>query len=586
MRTTGRRYLLVSALAAGAVMVTTGGAAAGQAAAPALQFRAQEIAKDFGVGYAVVPGDVNGDGVTDILAISGTELVWFQAPTWEKNVILGAGATTADNVTLAPHDIDGDGRLDIALGAGWTRQNTGTLQWVRQNAPGATPAWEVFQISAEPTLHRIRWADVDGDKKLELIVAPLHGKGAKGPDWDGPSARLLVFRPPANPRTDPWPMEVASEANHIQHNFLSMNFDKDPQEEIVTASKEGLMLHKRAKDGTWTRTLIGEGAPGEVKLGRVGGRRVLATVEPWHGAGIAVYTEQPGAWAKTTIETALTEGHALGWADFDGDGNEELAAGWRRGTAPGIAIYIVDRDGALKSKVKVDEGGMDTEDLIVGDFNGDKQPDIVASGRATRNIKIYWNETKGKGKPSAGNEWRRLFNGRDLSGFTTTGTATWKVEDGIIVGGQDGDFRKRGTLITTDEFKDFELELDFLIDEHGKYNSGIQIRGTGYQVNIGRPPAGEFIGVGVHRGEPRQFVWLSKGDERDTVRKPLQWNTLRVLAQGAHFEVTLNGVKTVDVTDPAPDPRWLEKGPLRFQTYGAEDHAGFVKFRNLKIREL
>ena len=61
--------------------------------------------------------------------------------------------------------------------------------------------------------------------KLELIVAPLHGKGAKGPDWDGPSARLLVFRPPANPRTDPWPMEVAGEANHIQHNFLPFNLD-------------------------------------------------------------------------------------------------------------------------------------------------------------------------------------------------------------------------------------------------------------------------------------------------------------------------------------------------------------------------
>jgi hypothetical protein len=41
-------------------------------------------------------------------------------------------------------------------------------------------------------------------------------------------------------------------------------------------------------------------------------------------------------------------------------------------------------------------GGMDTEDLTVGDFNGDKRPDIVASGRATRNIKIDWNETPKK----------------------------------------------------------------------------------------------------------------------------------------------------------------------------------------------
>ena len=399
MPTFTKRRSLVSVLLLGAASIALAGVgAAGRQAtsqAATLQFKAQEIAKDFGVGYAVVPGDVNGDGRTDILAISGTELVSFQAPTWEKNVILSAGATTADNVTLAPHDIDGDGRLDVALGAGWTRQNTGTLQWVKQNAPGSTPAWEVFPISAEPTLHRIRWADVDGDKRLELIVAPLHGKGAKGAE--GPSARLLVFKPPANPRTDPWPMEVAGEENHIQHNFLAMNLDKDPQDEIVTASAEGLKAWKRGKDGKWSTTLIGEGAPGEVKLGTVGGRRVLATVEPWHGAGIAIYVERPtGLWAKTTIETALTEGHALGWADFDGDGNDELAAGWRGAPKPGLAIYFVDREGALKSKEMVDDGGMATEDLIVGDFNGDKKPDIVASGRSTRNIKIYLNETTGK----------------------------------------------------------------------------------------------------------------------------------------------------------------------------------------------
>ena len=124
MMISNKRYLSASlfALGAGSILLSTA-VAAQQPAPPAsgpLQFREQEVAKDFGVGYAVVPGDVNGDKRTDILAISGTELVWFQAPNWEKNVILAAGATTADNVTLAPHDIDGDGRLDVALGAGWT----------------------------------------------------------------------------------------------------------------------------------------------------------------------------------------------------------------------------------------------------------------------------------------------------------------------------------------------------------------------------------------------------------------------------------------------------------------------------------
>ena len=122
----------------------------------------------------------------------------------------------------------------------------------------------------------------------------------------------------------------------------------------ITASKEGLYALKRNKDRTWSRTLIGEGAPGEVKLGRVGGRRLLATVEPWHGAGIVVYAEKPGVWARTTIETALDQGHALGWADFDGDGSDELAAGWRGGPAPGLAVYAVDREGILQIE---DDGG-------------------------------------------------------------------------------------------------------------------------------------------------------------------------------------------------------------------------------------
>jgi hypothetical protein len=38
----------------------------------------------------------------------------------------------------------------------------------------------------------------------------------------------------------------------------------------------------------------------------------------------------------------------------------------------------------------VDDGGMATEDLVIADLDGDHQPDIIASGRATRNVKIYW----------------------------------------------------------------------------------------------------------------------------------------------------------------------------------------------------
>jgi hypothetical protein len=36
---------------------------------------------------------------------------------------------------------------------------------------------------------------------------------------------------------------------------------------------------------------------------------------------------------------------------------------------------------------------MACEDIQVMDLNGDGKPDIVASGRATKNLKIYWNKS-------------------------------------------------------------------------------------------------------------------------------------------------------------------------------------------------
>ena len=64
-----------------------------------------------------------------------------------------------------------------------------------------------------------------------------------------------------------------------------------------------------------------------------------------------------------------------------------------------------------------------------------------------------------------------LFNGKDLTGWTTKGSAKWKVIDGIIKGGQDGNPSKSGILLSEKIFKDFDLRLEFKIDEHGKFAS-------------------------------------------------------------------------------------------------------------------
>ena len=108
-----------------------------------------------------------------------------------------------------------------------------------------------------------------------------------------------------------------------------------------------------------------------------------------------------------------------------------------------------------------------------------------------------------------------LFNGKDLRNWETAGKAEWRVEDGVIVGGQDGDPKRSGILTSKASFKDFDLRLEYKIDEHGKYNSGIYFRrsktkrlGRPYQLNLGRGVAGEYVGLYLDD-------WLDKGDEKD-----------------------------------------------------------------------
>ena len=179
-----------------------------------------------------------------------------------------------------------------------------------------------------------------------------------------------------------------------------------------------------------------------------------------------------------------------------------------------------------------------------------------------------------------------LLEGELPENWVTVGSAEWRIEDGVLVGGQDGDPKRSGLIMTKRKFKDFDLELEFNIDEHGKYNSGVylrhdpEVRGRkGYQINIGRGAAKEYTGLFLDD-------WLDKGDEHDRIRKPLKWNHLRIRAVGGHIETWLNGEKIVDYKDVDPEPHLVQAGVIALQTYGAEGHAGWVKFRNIEIVEL
>ena len=86
------------------------------------------------------------------------------------------------------------------------------------------------------------------------------------------------------------------------------------------------------------------------------------------------------------------------------DKDDELIIGQRdanRGATlgpRGPGVFVFDLKGAPGSpafdRLTIDDGGMACEDALAADLDGDGRNDIIAGGRATHNVKIYWNRTR------------------------------------------------------------------------------------------------------------------------------------------------------------------------------------------------
>jgi hypothetical protein len=382
-------------------------------------FKMQEIATDLGVGYAVLLVDVNGDRKPDIVVVDTKRVIWYENPSWKRHTII-EGQTKPDNVCIAAYDIDGDGKIDFALGADWKPFNTkegGTLQWLNRGKTLDDP-WTIHPIGEEPTVHRIRFADIDGSGKPHLIVGPLMGRnGTQAKNWmDGSPVRLLAYKIPKDPVKDRWVPEVIDESLHVVHNFHPIPAARGKGVDILTASYEGVSLLTHG-DGKWSRKHLGEGNQGnpksnrgssEIKQGKLkSGAKFIATIEPWHGDQVVVYTEpkeRGSLWERHVIDEQLKWGHAVWCADLDGDGSDELIIGVRDDKDPkspksgerrGVRVYkALDDKGTKWARHIIDDGGIAVEDLAAADIDGDGKIDIVAVGRQTHNVRIYWNKGK------------------------------------------------------------------------------------------------------------------------------------------------------------------------------------------------
>jgi hypothetical protein len=383
------------------------------AAPPEPKFRAQDLDVKIEIGYGLAIADVDGDGKPDILLADKKQFVWYRNPgkrgtAWDK-FVLAENLTEKDNVCIAARDIDGDGKCEIAVGAEWNPGDTVNSGAVFYLIPPAdrTQKWEAVKFpSVEPTTHRMKWVKLQ-DGSWGLVVVPLHGRGNK--NGEGAGVKVVLYHKPADPRAE-WKSELVNETMHMTHNFSVAPTPYPHDVALFLAGKEGVTNLQRSETGKWFGRLssisnLRPGGAGEVRLGRLPNSfdydYFYATVEPMHGNALVAYVSRKEAdlvMKKPNVLTdKLADGHALACGDVLGTGSDQIVVGWRAMGKPGVKVGIalwapLDDKGEQWRESLIDDNTMACEDLALADLDGDGKLDIVAAGRGTKNVKIYWNE--------------------------------------------------------------------------------------------------------------------------------------------------------------------------------------------------
>ena len=178
---------------------------------------------------------------------------------------------------------------------------------------------------------------------------------------------------------------------------------------------------------------------------------------------------------------------------------------------------------------------------------------------------------------------KKIFNGKDLSGWTTYGTEKWYVENGELVC-ESGSEKKYGYLSTNRPYKNFLLNLKFKLESNG--NSGVFIRSTlngtsikGWQVEVA--PQNLHTG-GIYESISGGRGWIIKPKPEDEKNlNPDGWNNLRILAESDEITTWLNGKQMVNLTD---EKIGAGEGNIALQIHSGGGIK--VRWKDIRVKEL
>ncbi len=144
---------------------------------------------------------------------------------------------------------------------------------------------------------------------------------------------------------------------------------------------------------------------------------------------------------------------------------------------------------------------------------------------------------------------QKLFNGKNLDGWTIHGTEKWYAKDGELIC-ENGPDKQYGYLSTNKSYKNFVLSVTFKQEVNG--NSGVFFRSSiegvtinGWQVEVA--PIDNHTG-GVYESYGRGWLIQPKKEDEKWL-KVGEWNTLKIKVVNDEVTTWLNGHEMINLKD-------------------------------------
>lgn len=206
---------------------------------------------------------------------------------------------------------------------------------------------------------------------------------------------------------------------------------------------------------------------------------------------------------------------------------------------------------------------------------------VASAGLTLAGLTLAAQPTPGAGVP--------LFDGRTFEGWEGDTKKTWRIVDGALVGGSLTETVLRNDfLVTTRQYRDFVLRLQFKLVGTGFVNGGVQFRSQrldkpayemiGYQADLGD----DYWGSLYDESRRNKVMAAADPDLIKTVLKRDDWNDYEVRCEGRRIRLSVNGRLTIDYTEA--DPTIPQDGFVGLQIHGGGKAE--AAYRNITIEEL